>query len=166
MTLDRPGASGEPSSESLHARPAQAGLVVGVICEGTVGGDHLRGHPREYEIAYLGDASKSGLHRHNQPPRVVRRCALAILDVKIHQSGGHWSKLWFRRFFYVLFRGLLYLAMYLHATVAARVPELEAASGQREAPETSSEEADKGIILQDQDEPQRRSWLHRLLIHT
>jgi hypothetical protein len=164
-------------------------------------------------------------------------CALAILDGKIHQSGGHWSKLWFRRFFYVLFRGLLYLAMYLRAngdytfsnlrpldadqpskqppgwpearhrlddlidakdealrdlrdqlehmrrdserkdaiimqiaqansTLAARVPELEAVSGQREAPETSSEEADKGIILQDQDEPQRRSWLHRLLIHT
>ncbi len=53
-----------------------------------------------------------------------------------------------------------------NSALAARVPELEAASGQREAPETSSEEADKGIILQDQDEPQRRSWLHRLLIHT
>lgn len=53
-----------------------------------------------------------------------------------------------------------------NSALAARVPELEAASGQREAPETSSEEADKGITLQDQDEPQRRSWLHRLLIHT
>ncbi len=52
-----------------------------------------------------------------------------------------------------------------NSALAARVPELEAASGQREAPETSSEEADKGIILQDQDEPQRRSWLYRLLIH-
>ena len=32
-----------------------------------------------------------------------------------------------------------------NSALAARVPELEAASGQREAPETSSEEADKGI---------------------
>ena len=47
VTLDRPGASGEPSSEGLHARPAQAGLVVGVIGEGAVGGDHLRGDPRQ-----------------------------------------------------------------------------------------------------------------------
>jgi hypothetical protein len=53
-----------------------------------------------------------------------------------------------------------------NSALAARVPELEAASGQREAPEMSSEEADKGITLQDQDEPQRRSWLYRLLIHT
>jgi hypothetical protein len=52
-----------------------------------------------------------------------------------------------------------------NSALAARVPELEAASGQREAPETSSEEADKGNIPQYQDEPQRRSWLYRLLTH-
>ena len=53
-----------------------------------------------------------------------------------------------------------------NSALAARVPELEAASGQREAPETSSEEVDKGNIPQYQDKPQRRSWLYRLLIHT
>ncbi len=69
VSLDGSGASGEPSGQGLHARPAEAGLVVGVICEGAVGRDHLRGNPREYQIAYLGYARKSGSHRHDQPPR-------------------------------------------------------------------------------------------------
>jgi hypothetical protein len=62
-------ASGEPSSQSLHARPAQAGLVVGVVRQGAVGGDHLGGDPRQDQVVNLGYAGKSGLHRHDQPPR-------------------------------------------------------------------------------------------------
>ena len=68
MALDGPGASGEPLGQGLHTRPAQAGSVVRVIGEGAVGGDRLRGDPREYEIAYLRDPSKSGLHRHKNLP--------------------------------------------------------------------------------------------------
>jgi hypothetical protein len=49
-----------------------------------------------------------------------------------------------------------------NATLAQRVPELEAATEPREAPVTSSEEADKGPTPQEQQEPsERRSWLHR-----
>ena len=68
VALYGPGASGEPSSEGLHARPAQAGLVVRVIGEGAVGGDHLRGHPRQDQVVYLGYTGKPRTHRHNQPP--------------------------------------------------------------------------------------------------
>lgn len=35
--------------------------------------------------------------------------------VRFTKAAGTGPKLWFRRFFYVLFRGLLYLAMYLRA---------------------------------------------------
>src|SRR4028118_1441899 len=35
--------------------------------------------------------------------------------LRFTKAAGTGSKLWFRRFFYVLFRGLLYLAMYLRA---------------------------------------------------
>jgi hypothetical protein len=49
-----------------------------------------------------------------------------------------------------------------NAALAARVPELEAASGQREAPETPSEEADKGNAPPESQEPiEHRSWLYR-----
>src|SRR5215217_6701501 len=39
VALDRPWASGEPPGQGIHAGPAQARLVVGVIGEGAVGGD-------------------------------------------------------------------------------------------------------------------------------
>jgi hypothetical protein len=45
VTLDCPRASGEPSGKGLHARPAQAGLVVRVISECAVGRDNLRWYP-------------------------------------------------------------------------------------------------------------------------
>src|SRR5829696_9301023 len=69
VTLDRPGASGEPPCQGLHARPAQSGLVVRVIGEGAVGGYHLRGHPRQDQVVDLGYAGESGSNRHDQPPR-------------------------------------------------------------------------------------------------
>jgi len=73
VTLYGPGASGEPSGQGLHTRPAQASLVVGVVCEGAVGGDHLRGDPRQDQVVDLGYPGKPRTHRHGQPPRVVRR---------------------------------------------------------------------------------------------
>ena len=76
VALDRPGASGEPPGQGIHARPAQATLVVGVIGEGAVGGDHLRRDPSEHEVADLGDTGKVRSHRHTDLPVVVRRCAL------------------------------------------------------------------------------------------
>lgn len=46
-----------------------------------------------------------------------------------------------------------------NATLAQRVPELEAATEQREGHVTASEEADKGTAPPEQQEPsQRRSW--------
>jgi hypothetical protein len=46
-----------------------------------------------------------------------------------------------------------------NATLAQRVPELEAPREQREGPVTASEEADKGSMPPEQQEPsQRRSW--------
>src|SRR5215208_5391999 len=49
-----------------------------------------------------------------------------------------------------------------NATLAQRVPELEAPSERREAPVSSSEETDKGKVPPEQQEPtQHRSWLHR-----
>src|SRR5215212_3464197 len=49
-----------------------------------------------------------------------------------------------------------------NATLAQRVPELEAPTERREAPVSSSEETDKGKVPPEQEEPsQSRSWLHR-----
>ena len=49
-----------------------------------------------------------------------------------------------------------------NATLAQRVPELEAPTERREAPVSSSEETDKGKVPPEQQEPsQPRSWLHR-----
>jgi hypothetical protein len=79
VALDRPGASGEPPGQGLHARPAKPRLVVGVIGQGTVGRDHLRRDPGEYQVTDLGDM--------------------------IHQSGGVQAKDMLRRFFYAVFNG-------------------------------------------------------------
>jgi hypothetical protein len=49
-----------------------------------------------------------------------------------------------------------------NAALAARVPELEAAPGQREAPETPSQEADNGEVRPEQQAVQRRSWWRRM----
>lgn len=49
-----------------------------------------------------------------------------------------------------------------NASLAARVPEIEAASSQRETSETSSEGEGRGNVSAEQQDPvERRSWLHR-----
>ena len=58
VALDRPGASGEPPGQGIHAGPAQARLVVGVIGEGAVGWDHLCRDPGEYQVTNLRDTGK------------------------------------------------------------------------------------------------------------
>ena len=77
MPLDRPDRETQDSSQGLHLRPAQARLVVGVVGEGAVCGDHLRGDPGLHEVAHLGYARKLGLRWHSRLLFVVRRCALA-----------------------------------------------------------------------------------------
>jgi hypothetical protein len=74
--------------EGLHPGPAEAGLVVGVVGEGAVGGYRLCRDPGLCEVAHLGYARKLGLRWHDRLLFVVRRCALVDLDGKIHQSGG------------------------------------------------------------------------------
>ena len=71
VALDGPRASGEPSGEGLHTGPAQAGPVVGVVCEGAVGRDNLRGNPRQNQVVNLGYTGKSRSHRHDQPPKGI-----------------------------------------------------------------------------------------------
>lgn len=73
VALDRPWASGEPPRQGIHARPAQPRLVVRVIRQGTVRGDHLRRDPGEHEVADLGDSRKVRSDRHINLPVVVRR---------------------------------------------------------------------------------------------
>lgn len=48
-----------------------------------------------------------------------------------------------------------------NATLAQRVPELEAATEQRKDHVTTSQEADKGMPPEQQEPSQRRSWLYR-----
>ena len=64
VALDRPGASGEPPRQGIHAGPAQARLVVGVIGEGAVGGDHLCRDPGEYQVTNLRYTGKFRSDRH------------------------------------------------------------------------------------------------------
>ena len=59
VALDRPGAAREAPGQGLHAGPAQAGLVVRVVCEGAVGGDHLRGDSCQDQVLNLGYARES-----------------------------------------------------------------------------------------------------------
>ena len=68
VALDGPWASGETSGQGLHAWPAQAGLVVGEIGEGAVGGYHLRGNACQDQVVDLGYTGKPRTHRHRQPP--------------------------------------------------------------------------------------------------
>jgi hypothetical protein len=74
--------------QGLHLGPAQAGLVVSVVCKGAVGGYCLCRDPGLHEVAHLGYARKLWLRWHDRLLFVVRRCALVDLDGKIHQSGG------------------------------------------------------------------------------
>src|SRR5215212_502902 len=69
VALNRPRAARETLGQGLHARPAQASLVVRVVCEGAVGGDHFSGDPRHDQVVYLGYSRESGPNRHDQPPR-------------------------------------------------------------------------------------------------
>ena len=104
VALDRPGATGEPPGQGLHARPAQARLVVGVVGEGAVGGDYLCRDPCEHEVADLGYTGKVRSHRHINLLEVLRRVRTG--DGKIHQRGGFPGKrIVARRFFYALFTG-------------------------------------------------------------
>src|SRR5215210_1855811 len=64
VALDGPRTSGETTGEGLHTRPAEAGLVVGVISEGAVGGNYLRGYPSQDQVVDLGYTGKPRLHRH------------------------------------------------------------------------------------------------------
>ncbi len=64
MPLDRAYRSAKGLGEGLHLGPAQAGLVVGVVCEGAVGGDRLCRDPGLYEVAHLGYAREFGLRWH------------------------------------------------------------------------------------------------------
>ena len=59
VALDGPGAARKPLGECLHARPAQAGLVVRVVCEGAVGGDDLCGDSCQDQVLNLGYARES-----------------------------------------------------------------------------------------------------------
>lgn len=68
VALDGPRAARETLGEGLHAGPAEAGFVVGVVCEGAVGGDHLCGYSRQDQVAYLRYTGESGSNRHDQPP--------------------------------------------------------------------------------------------------
>src|SRR5215211_4700173 len=54
VALDRPGASGEPTRQGIHAGPAQPRLVVGVIGEGAVGGITSVGTPASTRSLILG----------------------------------------------------------------------------------------------------------------
>ena len=74
----------------IHAGPAQATLVVGVIGESAVGGVDLCRNPSEYQVADLGDTGKLRSHRHINLLEVLRRVRPG--DGKIHQSGGPRSK--------------------------------------------------------------------------
>jgi len=88
----------------IHAGPAQATLVVGVIGEGAVGGVDLCRNPSEYQVADLEDTGKSRSHRHINLLEVLRRVRPG--DGKIHQSGGYLGKRNLpRRFFYAVFNG-------------------------------------------------------------
>ena len=88
MPLDRADRAAQGLGEGLHLGPAKAGLVVGVVGEGAVGGDCLCRDPGFYEVVHLGYARKLGLRWHSRLLFMVRRCALVDLDGKIHQSGG------------------------------------------------------------------------------
>jgi hypothetical protein len=58
---------------------------------------------------------------------------------------------------------IMQMAQAANAALAARVPELEAAARQREAPETPPEEANsRDVPPEPQERTQRNSWLYRL----
>ena len=52
--------------EGFHLGPAEAGLVVGVVGEGAVGGYRLSRYPGLYEGAHLGYARELGLWWHSR----------------------------------------------------------------------------------------------------
>src|SRR5215207_4168110 len=80
--------------QGLHLGPAQATLVVGVVREGTVGRDRLGGDSGEDEGLDLGDTGKFGLVWHRRLLFMVRRCALAILEmVRFTKAAGTRSKM-------------------------------------------------------------------------
>src|SRR5215207_1623139 len=86
--------------QRAHPRPTKAAFVVGVVREGAVGRDGLGRHSACNQVLDLRDAGKFGLRWHSRLLFLVRRCALVILDGKIHQSGGSQPKDTPRRFFY------------------------------------------------------------------
>src|SRR5215213_9421562 len=87
VALDGPWASGEPPGQGIHAGPAQARLVVGVIGEGAVGGDRLCRDPGEHEVTDLGDTGKFRSDRHIDLPWLRGGYALMIRFTKAAGSG-------------------------------------------------------------------------------
>src|SRR5829696_3505424 len=93
VPLDGAHRSAQCLGQGLHLRPAQATLVVGVVGEGTVGGDRLGGDSGVGEILDLGDTGEFGLLWHRRLLKgYAAGCASAVLSVKIGRSGGPRSK--------------------------------------------------------------------------
>jgi hypothetical protein len=126
VALDSSRASGEPSSQGLHARPAQAALVVRVVREGAVGGDNLGGDPRQDQVVDLGMRVNLRFAATINLLEVSRRVRLG--DVKIHQRGGVRPKT-SPPLFYALFLKVLYLYLDLYASSACNVFQLRALPG-------------------------------------
>src|SRR5215210_4304869 len=94
VPLDGPNRPAQCFSQGLHLGPAQATLVVGVVGEGTVGRDGLGRNSGVGEVLDLGDTGKFGLVWHRRLLFMVRRCALAILEmVRFTKAAGTRSKM-------------------------------------------------------------------------
>ena len=101
VPLYGPHRSAQGLCQGFHLGPAQAGLVVGVVGEGAVGGDRLCRDSGLYEVTHLGYACKLGLRWHDRLLFVVRRCASMIEFIKEAAGIRLRSP---RRFFYALVR--------------------------------------------------------------
>jgi hypothetical protein len=91
VPLDGPYRTAQGPGQGLHLGPAQAGLVVGVVCEGAVGGDRLCRDSGQDQIAHLWYAGKFGLRWHRRLLFLVRRCASMIEFIK--EAAGIRSKM-------------------------------------------------------------------------
>src|SRR5215203_6068280 len=88
VPLDGPHRPSQCLSQSLHLRPAQATLIVGIVREGAVCRDGLGRNPGVGEVLDLRDTGEFGLVWHSRLLFMVRRCALMIEFTKTAGSGS------------------------------------------------------------------------------